>query len=268
LIRRSNVYVACAHRHNFHAVSCAPPARRILLLEYRMSQDSPRTSWPTGYLIKPCADALPDGCVDFFRAAPAAVVADCAGLQVACIGLRPFHGAAGAKLCGPALTVRVRPGDNLMIHKALLMARAGDVIVVDGAGYLSRALVGGLMRATALAKGLGGFVVDGAIRDLDEWADGKVPVYARGHTPQGPEKQGPGEINVPVVCGGIDIVPGDLVIGDTDGAIAVPRKVLHGLAERVTLHLRREASIREQNAAGRPDAARIDDLLRARGVPV
>ncbi|MCH4585489.1 RraA family protein, partial [Achromobacter xylosoxidans] len=90
-------------------------------------------------MIKPCADALPDGCVDFFRAAPAAVVADCAGLQVACIGLRPFHGAAGAKLCGPALTVRVRPGDNLMIHKALLMARAGDVIVVDGAGYLSRA---------------------------------------------------------------------------------------------------------------------------------
>jgi len=233
-----------------------------------MSQDSPHAAWPTGYLINPCADALPDGCVDFFRAAPAAVVADCTGLQVACIGLRPFHGVAGTKLCGPALTVRVRPGDNLMIHKALLMARAGDVIVIDGAGYLPRALVGGLMRATALGKGLGGFLVDGAIRDLDEWADGRIPVYARDHTPQGPEKHGPGEINVPVACGGVDIAPGDLVIGDADGAIAVPRKALDGLAERVTLHLRRESAILAQNAAGRPDAARIDDMLRTRGVPV
>jgi len=216
--------------------------------------------------LNPRAEDLPSGLLAFFRDVPAAIVADSAGVRVACSGLRAYHGRAGARLCGPALTVRVRAGDNLMIHKALLMAREGDVIVVDGQGELDRALVGGLMRTTAVAKRLGGFVIDGAIRDLDEWGDGRMPVYARGHTPQGPEKEGPGEINIAVACGGIVIEPGDLLIGDSDGVLSVPRGALDGLPERVTRHLQREAAIREQNARGEPDAGRIDRLLREKGL--
>lgn len=89
-----------------------------------------------------------------------------------------------------------------MLHKALTLARPGDVLVVDGSGDLSHALVGGLMRLAALARGVAGFVIDGAIRDVAEWAAGELPVFARGHSHRGPSKDGPGEINVPVSCAG------------------------------------------------------------------
>ncbi|MBA2294534.1 MAG: hypothetical protein H0W16_05310, partial [Actinobacteria bacterium] len=89
---------------------------------------------------------------------------DCLGSSIGTVGLEPFHGDRSLSLCGTALTVRVRPGDNLMIHKALTLAEPGDVIVVDGSGELSHALVGGLMRLAALARGVVGFVLDGALR--------------------------------------------------------------------------------------------------------
>ncbi|WP_223271377.1 hypothetical protein [Buttiauxella sp. B2] len=101
-------------------------------------------------------------------------------------------------LCGPALTVKVRPGDNLMIHKAIEMALPGDVIVVDGAGDLTQALIGGLMRTSAITKKIAGFVIDGAIRDLNEWAEGGIAVYARGTTLCGPSKDGLGEMKLPL----------------------------------------------------------------------
>ena len=233
-----------------------------------MTASEPVVQWPQGYRINPRVSGPPAELIAAFREAPVATVGDCMGRTVGAIGLRPYHGDIRTVLCGPALTVRVRPGDNLLIHKAMFMAEAGDVLVVDGAGDLTQALVGGLMRTTAIARRLGGFVLNGAVRDIAEWAEGGMPMFALGHTHRGPSKDGPGEINVPIACAGLAVSPGDLVIGDADGVIAVPRDDVAALLPAVQAHLAKEAKLREANQRGAADAERIDAMLRARGVPV
>src|SRR5450830_274583 len=225
-------------------------------------------AWPAGYRILPRNNTLSADLVQAFREIPVAVVGDCMGRSIGAMGLTSYHSDLRTVLCGPALTVRVRPGDNLMIHKAMMLAQAGDVIVIDGGGDLTQALVGGLMRVTALAKQLGGFVIDGAVRDLVEWDEGGMPVYARGHTHRGPSKEGPGEVNVPVCCAGLVVQPGDLVLGDADGVIAIPVVQLDALWPKVQAHLAMEAESRAINASGVGDPERFDALLRAKGVPV
>src|SRR3954471_2782599 len=153
--------------------------------------------------------------VQAFAEIPVANVSDCMTRMTA--GgprLRPMH--KGGRMGGPALTVKCRPGDNLMVHKAIDMALPGDVIVVDAGGDLTNALIGELMTTYASSRGLGGFVINGSIRDLDVIAAGTLPVYAAGVTHRGPYKDGPGEINVPIAIDGMVIQPGDLVIGDGD----------------------------------------------------
>jgi regulator of RNase E activity RraA len=112
--------------------------------------------WPAGYRINPREQTIAAELVDAFRGVPVAVAGDCMGRSIGAIGLRSYHGTLGLTICGPAFTVRVRPGDNLMIHKALTMVQPGDVLVIDGSGDLTQALMGGLMRTTALARKLGG----------------------------------------------------------------------------------------------------------------
>lgn len=128
----------------------------------------------------------------------------------------------GLSLCGPAFTVKVPQGDNLMFHKALDLALPGDIIVVDGEGDMEHALAGELMIRHAMRRKLGGFVINGCMRDLDAIESLPFPVYAKGITPQGPYKNGPGEINVPVCCGGRVICPGDILVGDRDGIVIIP----------------------------------------------
>jgi regulator of RNase E activity RraA len=171
-------------------------------------------------------------------------------------------------MCGPAVTVRVRPGDNLMIHKALMMVQPGDVLVIDGGADVTQALVGGLMRTTCVAKKLAGLVIDGAVRDLCEWAEDGMPIFARAHTHRGPSKDGPGEINIPIACAGMAVMPGDLIVGDADGVIAIPAAEAAQMLERSRAHLVREAKIRADNAAGKSDPERFDATLRAKGLPV
>jgi RraA family protein len=190
------------------------------------------------------------------------------GRAVGGLGLSAYHGDLRLALCGPAVTVRVRPGDNLMIHVAMQLAQPGDVIVIDGAGDLTQALIGGLMRTSAIARGIAGFVVDGAVRDIAEWAEGGIAVYARGHTHRGPSKDGPGEINVPVACAGMSIAPGDLVLGDADGVVCVPASRAAELLPQVRAHAAREEKIRAGNRTGTPDLERFNALLRQKGCPV
>jgi RraA family protein len=164
-----------------------------------------------------CIDA---SLVQAFRGLPVANISDCmARMTAAGAALRPMH-KSGA-LSGAALTVKTRPGDNLMIHKAIAMAEAGDVIVVDGGGDLSNALIGELMVTTARRRGVAGFVINGAIRDVDMIAAGDFPVFAAGVTHRGPYKDGPGEINVPIAIAGMVIHAGDLIVGDADGVLCV-----------------------------------------------
>lgn len=162
-------------------------------------------------------------------------------------GIRPFN---HLPLVGTAFTVKVPSGDNLVAQMALDYARPGDILVIDGAGYTDRALVGGMMLAYAQMRGLGGFVVDGAIRDLDDIRQGSIPVFAKAVTPLGPYRDGPGEMNVPVVCGGQVVMPGDILVGDEDGVVVVPRRDAQELLEAARRNLAGEQEALERMKAG------------------
>lgn len=164
-------------------------------------------------------------------AVDAALLSALAAIPVACLSdvmMRLVSGGAGlrpvgeAALCGTAITVRVPPGDNLMVHKAIELARAGDVIVVDAAGDLTNAIVGERMVTVAQAKGIAGFVIHGAIRDLDHLKACGFPVFSSGVTHRGPYKNGPGEINYPIAINGMVIMSGDVIVGDGDGIVCLP----------------------------------------------
>lgn len=180
--------------------------------------------------------------------------------------LRPMH--KSGRLAGPALTVKTRPGDNLMIHKALEMAQPGDVIVVDGGGELTNALIGELMTTYAKTRNIAGFVISGSIRDLDVIGSGNFPVYATGITHRGPYKDGPGEINVPIAIDGMVIHPGDLILGDADGVLCVP--VAH--AEEVLCEARKKVVAEKKTllaiSAGNLDTVWIDVTLQRIGCEI
>lgn len=129
----------------------------------------------------------------------------------------------GATLAGPAFTCWTRSGDNLWIHNAIDEASAGDVIVINGSGDLTRALIGELIALRAKAKGIAGFVIDGAVRDAEGMRDYGMPVFARALTPAGPYKHGPGRLGVPVAVGGVAISPGDIIVADADGVAVIPQ---------------------------------------------
>ena len=128
-------------------------------------------------------------------------------------------------MVGPAYTVKARAGDNLALHAALNFCQAGDVIVVSNEEDNTRALIGEVMMTFLKhTKKIAGIVLDGPIRDINEIGSWDFPVYCTGTTPGGPYKEGPGEINVPVSCGGVSVNPGDIVLADPDGVIVIPRK--------------------------------------------
>lgn len=135
-------------------------------------------------------------------------------------------------LLGSAITVKAPLGDNLMFHHALDMARPGDVIVVDGGGCCDRSLGGEMMLTYSAIKGIAGWVVDGALRDLDALRNGPLSVYCKAITPQGPYKNGPGEINVPICCGGVAVLPGDIIVGDCDGIVVIRQEDAPYIIER------------------------------------
>ncbi|MBY4595775.1 RraA family protein [Ottowia caeni] len=225
-------------------------------------------SWPPGYAINPRVVSISSELVEAFRHLPVSAVGDVMGRSVGAIGLRQYHRSLDTVMCGPAVTVRVKPGDNLMIHKALQMVQPGDVLVIDGGGDVSQALVGGLIRTTCVAKSVAGLVINGAIRDLCEWAEDGMPIFALGHTHRGPSKEGPGEVNVPVAVAGLAVMPGDLILGDADGVIAISPDRASEILHQGRQHLVKEARIREENRLGTSDPERFNALLRSKGLPV
>lgn len=175
--------------------------------------------------------------------------------------LRPRHRAGN--LCGPAFTVRLPPGDNLFVQRAVDLARPGDVIVVDVGGSTDVAVVGDIVSAWAAKRGVAGFVIDGAVRDLADLSTHDLPVYARGISPKGPTRVGPGEINVPVVVGGMAVRPGDIVVGDVDGLVVVrPEDVERALAGAGQLRTR-EGETHAAIAAGTLDRGWVETAVAA-----
>lgn len=137
------------------------------------------------------------------------------------------------EISGPACTVKVFPGDNLMVHKALDIAKPGDIIVVDASASSMNSIIGDLISNKAKHRGIAAFVIDGLIRDVSGIKEVNLPVYARGITPIGPLHRGPGEINYPVSCGGIVVNPGDIICGDEDGVTVVRKDFAEELLKRL-----------------------------------
>lgn len=161
-----------------------------------------------------------------------------------------IHQMNGRNVLGPAFTVKVPSGDNLMIFLAIEKAKPGDIIVIDGDGNMERALVGEMLAKFAQSKKIGGFVINGCIRDYDVVHKMEIPIFAKGRTPNGPFRNGPGEINTPISIGRKVIFPGDIIIGDSDGVIVVRPEDAKDLQKKAIEIEQKEADIIDRIEAG------------------
>lgn len=173
---------------------------------------------------------------------PASILADVYGRRGTVNG-RVAALAPTMRVAGPALTVEVRPGDNLMIHAALSIAKPGDVIIVDGKGDRTCALIGEIMASQAMALGVAGMVLDAAVRDTEALRAMGFPVWSVGANPCGPTKSVSGLVNHPICVGGVTVNPGDLVVGDADGVTVIERE---RVAEMIELGRKKVASERKR----------------------
>ena len=176
-----------------------------------------------------------------FKTAPTAIISDNLDRLPGAVGLRPFH--RGGSMAGTAFTIRTAAGDNRVIHQALELFQPGDVLVVDGGGDVTRALVGEIMSLIAELRGAAGLVIDGAIRDALVLSQSDFPVFARAAIHRGPYKNGPGAMNVPVSIGGMVVNPGDIVVGDDDGVVAFPAAMAEDLSKAVKAQADKEELI-------------------------
>lgn len=211
-------------------------------------------------------DRVGPGIVEQAAQFPSSILADVAGRRGALSGrIAPL--APTMRFAGPALTVEIRPGDNLMIHAALAIAKPGDVIVVDGKGDLSSALMGEIMCQQCVALGVAGVVIDGAVRDSVALVELGLPVFAAGLNPNGPTKHVPGRLNHPISIGGVSVRPGDLVVGDADGVTVIEREKAAAMlllaVKKLADETQRIADIKSRKAL-RPGW--LDGALRAAGV--
>lgn len=217
-----------------------------------------------GFRIKRQWERVGKDVIERFRKIPVANVSDCMS-RITAGGptLRPMH--ASGVLAGPAFTVKSRPGDNLMLHKAIDLAAPGDVIVCEAGGDLTNSLMGEMMLAHAIKRGIGGFVLNGSIRDRDAFLERNLPVFAAGVTHRGPYKDGPGEIGFPISLAGMNIEPGDLILGDVDGVLSVPRADVEVVYAASAKKLQAEIDQMKAIEAGTSDRSWVDASLKRLG---
>lgn len=211
--------------------------------------------------IYPVVEHPPGDQLEALRQLPSTIVSDQLERYGLVRGVTQVTGNDLGILAGPALTVRTRPGDNLIIYKAIDIAEPGDVLVIEAGGAEDRAVMGEIVCHHAQAKGIAGLVIDGCVRDGAEIAAGSMPVYARGFAHPGPFKNGPGELRGPVAVGGTVVRHGDLVVGDADGVAVVPRERLTETIAGGQRALAREDEAIRVAKAGEMDTSWIDDKL-------
>ena len=214
---------------------------------------------PIGFRIGADRPRVSKSIIERYRVIPVANISD-SMFRMAGGGarLRPIGNPA---IIGPALAVKTAPGDNLMAHKAIEMAAPGDIIVVDAGGDLTNSIIGERMVIAAHSRGVGGMVINGAIRDLATLRTHPLPIYAAGVTHRGPYKNGPGEINYPIAIDGMVIESGDLIVGDEDGLLCIPIRDAEAL-----LVLSEDKARREQNTPPAVhDGAKMDANLKRLG---
>ncbi|MDQ0218694.1 RraA family protein [Peribacillus cavernae] len=217
-----------------------------------------------GFRIFPVEKRVDKRIVEQFRNVVTPHISDnMSRLQGASCELRPYH--KEGKLSGTAITVKTRPGDNLMVHKAIDMAQPGEVIVVDAGGDTTNAIVGEIMQRIAKKNGIAGFIINGAIRDTLAFKNDTFPIYAKGVTHRGPYKDGPGEINVPISLNGMIINPGDLIVGDEDGLVVIPVEDAEEILAKVQKQAQKEEEIFQSIEAGTVDRSWVDLTLQEKG---
>jgi 4-hydroxy-4-methyl-2-oxoglutarate aldolase len=230
----------------------------------KRAQSERDVTGPLGFRILPAPPRLSDEFVARFRGIASPNLADAMGR---------FHfmdpeirSRTGLSLCGLAVTVLCRPADNLMVHKALQVAEPGEIVVVNTCGNTTSAVFGELMCHTAAAKKLGGIIVDGAIRDVDGIKRLGLAAFSRTVCPGACDKDGPGEINVPIACGNTVVMPGDIVVGDDDGVTVVPRSLAETVLPLVDALVKREQARIAEIQRGVLYRPEIDEALRKKGV--
>lgn len=204
-----------------------------------------------------------------FRGLPTANVADCMErLGVMSSEIRLISAPTKKSMVGVALTVKVRNGDNLFIHQAIDMGKPGDVIIVDNEGGRDRSLAGAVMFGFCQYKRIEGIIFDGPIRDYDTVIQTDWPIYATGVTSRGPYKTGPGEINVPICCGGVVVNPGDIILGDMDGVLVVPRQDAEKVLELAIPFAEKDAAKSEKAIFGEIDRSWVLKALENKNVEI
>jgi regulator of RNase E activity RraA len=217
-----------------------------------------------GFRVRTDVPRAPAEVVNRFRGQATSNIADAMGrFHFMDFGIRPR---SGLSLCGVAVTVDARPGDNLMVHKALEVAQLGDVIVVNTNGNTTSAVFGELMCRTAVGAKLGGIVVDGAIRDVDAITALGFPAFSRALCAGGCDKDGPGEVNSPIACGNTVVMPGDIVVGDADGVVVVPREEAEDVLGLVAALVERERARVAEIDRGLLFKEEINETLTKKGV--
>ena len=223
------------------------------------------TKGKIGFRILERRNHIPAAILARFSEFSSSNVADAMGrFRVMSADIRPV--VPTRRIVGRALTVLVRGADNLMMHKALALAGPGDIIVVDTYGETNTSGWGGLMTYTAVKVGLEGVVIDGGARDLQDLRELDFPVYARAVTARGCFKDGPGEINCNISCGGVSVSPGDLIIADEDGTVCVPYEDVEYVLEKTEELVKNEAARIKQIDEGMLFKGAIDETLAKKGV--
>jgi len=220
---------------------------------------------PLGLFVNTVVPRLPRDLVEGFREYPVANIGDSMGrFRVMNHRIKSIND-PGIRLVGSAITVRTRAGDNLMIHKALNIAEPGDVIVVEVQGSSLNGLWGELMTSYAQFKEVAGLVIDGGIRDSADIRRMGFPVFTVAVIAAGGDKEGPGEVNRMISCGGVPVAPGDVVVGDDDGVVVVPMQEAESVLEKLATVKATESKKREALRSGRADRSWVDKKLKALG---
>jgi 4-hydroxy-4-methyl-2-oxoglutarate aldolase len=208
---------------------------------------------------------LPEGIIKRARCLNTTLLCDAMGRTGAMdFTIKPV--ASGMDIVGTAMTVDLRPGDNLFLHKAINIGQPGYVLVVDGKGHTENAYLGELMAENAQALGLEGIVVDGAVRDKNALCELNFPIFSKGLNPNGPHKSGPGKLHTSISCGGVSVQPGDLVVGDDDGVVIIPRNIVEQVITEAEKIAQNEEKRKQAIRAGEHEPAWLKAAMEPYGL--
>lgn len=164
-------------------------------------------------------------------------------------GIKPID--PKSRMLGRAVTVQCYPGDNLALHQGIYAAEPGNVLILDCHGYTEAGHFGDIMALACQVRGIAGVVIDGSCRDSEDIKELGLPVFVRGFNPSGTVKASLGKVNVPVTCGGVRVNPGDMVLGDCDGVVVVPREKEDQVFEKAQAKFAKEEKLVEELKAGK-----------------